>query len=530
MLPNRFAGLSWTGPEPEAARRLRRLGWTMTGQDCTGQGGVLLAVESWMPSQIVGMPPYRTLVREGGALVAETDQWGLGHVFVVEQGQVAAFASSATLLAQLFALEPDVDALMEFALFGTFTGVDSPFRGVVKLAAGHRARAEAGVVTRTHWFTPQPARQDLATAFVDAVARMNAAMPNADLELSGGLDSRLILAAMPPAERVRHLAITLGDSTSGDVRVAAALAEKEGLRHRIRGMGDLGALDADGLEALLRNAALGYDHGANPVDKAPLVQAAAESAARFGGQNGEILRGFYYPGQPIQRQPESALAERLIDWRLISNDRVLPRLFDADAYAAHRARARERMRVRLMGYGGSWGETLDRFYLDERMQRWVGISCGNRFVERTQLYPFFDPAVVAAAMALPPAEKANSRAAYRLLATLDPSLAEIPLDNGVIPARPTRGLFLTGAKLFAKVRQRFGGRARATLGSPAVITLWHRQRLFERLDRQRLEGYGIFDRGTLDAVLRGELVPDRATLGFLVMLSGIKEALVCEPR
>lgn len=525
LLPNRFAGIAWAGEMPEAARRLSRLGWRVDD----GQG-VLLANEGGPAAQLSGIPPYRTLERDGSALVAQTDHWGLGHVFCVAQAGVAAFASSATLLAQLFDLEPDADALMEFALFGTFTGTDSPFRGVTKLAAGHRARAEAGRLTFTRWFAPQPPRHDLATAFSQAVARMNMAAPDADLELSGGLDSRLILAAMPRAERPRHRAITLGDAASGDVRVATGIAGREGLEHRVIGLADLAALDADQLHGLLVDAAFGYDFGANPVDKAPLVHAATSSAARFGGQNGEILRGFYYPGQPLARAPEPALAERLIDWRLIANDRVASRLFAPDTYAAYRARARDRMRDRLLSYGGNWGETLDRFYLDERMQRWVGISCGNRFVDRLQLYPFFDPEVVAAAMALPASDKADSRAAYRLLVQLDPGLAALPLDNGIVPARPSGMLRRRAAGLLRKLGQRLGGGARATLGSSALIGLWHRHRLFERLDRDRLEAYGFLDRATLEAILRGEMVPDRATLGFVLMLSGIKEVLACDPR
>lgn len=528
MLPNRFVGLSWTGPEPGAVQRVRKLGWRTIEAP-----GLLLAAESALPDAGIRKPPFRTIAASQDAVVAETDHWGLGHIFLVRGGGVSALGSSATLLAQIFGVEPDTDALMDFALFGCFTGTSSAFSGVSKLPAGHRAIARDGGLTLERWFEPQPARGDVRETFVAAVAALAASSPDAELELSGGLDSRLILAAMPPGERRRHVAYTIGEAASGDVRVAAAIAQDQGLAHRIVSLADLSMLDGDALEQLLCDAALGYDLGANPVDKAPLVYASArggETGARFGGQNGEILRGFYYPGQPIQRMPDAALADRLIDWRLIANDRVMPSLFDGAAYTAHRRRATEAMRARLMGYGGTWGQTLDRFYLDERMQRWVGIGTGNRFVSRRLLYPFFDPDFVAAAMALRPAEKMGSRAAYRLLACLDSHLAEVPLDNGVIPARPGKTLGGTIAKVVAKLRQRLGGASRPTLGSGAIGALWHRHRLFERLDRDALASFGFFDARVLDAILRGEVVPDRATLGFLVLLSGVKEALRCDPR
>jgi len=195
-----------------------------------------------------------------------------------------------------------------------------------------------------------------------------------------------------------------------------------------------------------------------------------------------------------------------------------------------RAEAEDRVVRRLLSLGGSWSETLDRYYLAQRMQNWVGVAAGNRLLDYVPLFPFFDPAFVAAAAATPAADKLNSRAAYRLLTSIDPALAGVALADGVIPAAaPTSWLGrrladarLDMSRISGRLRRRMAGQGRQTLGSLSVAQQWHGARLYEALPLDRLARTGLFDDAALERVGGGGWLPDRPTLGFLLMVAGME--------
>lgn len=480
-------------------------------------------------------PPFRAVWadRNSGVVRGEVDLFGLGHVFVSSGEGWAMLASSSTLLADIVAAPLSPESLTGFALFGSFLALDTPFSGITKLAGGSTAALEDGrlIVATTHSVNaPEGSALD---AFRDTVRTMVDAVPEAELELSGGLDSRLILAAMTCEQRQGRRAITLGvaEAPSPDVTVARGIAQKEGLNWSLLDVGNISALNATALHDLLSRAVAGYDHMGNPVEKVAFMMAGAgrKLSARFGGQNGETLRGFYYAAQPLEARPSDALARRLVSWRLLANDQTQEWILAPTKRRELRANIEQRTIDLLLSFGGTWGHTLDKFYLKQRMQCWAGVSAGTRIVEHTPLYPFFDPDFVAAAMATPSADKLNSKAAYRLLVDLDPSLARLPLADGVTPAHApaTRlggqvaDLGLNSKKLMGRIARRLRGASHSTLGSETVNQRWHRLKLYERLPLHGLTSTGMFDEAALEKIGRGDLLPDRATLGFLLVMAGL---------
>lgn len=478
-------------------------------------------------------PPFRAAWADSrtGEVHGETDAFGLGQVFLATRDGAALMGSSATLLADILDAAPSPERLMGYAAFGAFVAEETPFTGIDKLMAGRRASLSGGQISVSERPGPTIAGGDLLQAFREAVAAMLHAAPEAELELSGGLDSRLILAAMPPDARRARRAITIGvaGEPSEDVIVARELAEAEGLDWTLLDAGGAARLGGTALAALLGDAAAAYDHMANPLDKVSLILAGQgrHVDARFGGQNGEILRGFYYPAQPLDAAPSEALARGLISMRLQANDRVEDAVLAEGVRTGLRAAAEARMVRLLLSFGGTWGQTLDRFYLAQRMQNWVGVSTGHRLMDHAPLYPFFDPGVVAAAMARTPAEKLNSRIAYRLLGALDPALARRPLAGGIVPARdasagPLRDLWLDAQRIAGRVSRRLRGRTRPTLGSQTITQHWRRLNLHAKLPLDRLTRTGLFDEAALAEIAAGTRLPSRPTLGFLLMMASME--------
>lgn len=484
--------------------------------------------------------PAVAIARQGGRIQAWADRYGIGQLFLYRGDGIAAVATSATMLARLFGAPLASPALIGFALTGNFLGSATGFKGIEKVAAGTRvvitdgaARCEDAASPLAYRGEPESTLEEVTEAFVAAVRRMHAAFPDAELELSGGLDSRLILAALPPEARRGKRAMTIGPADSGDARIAAQLAEREGLAHRLVASDGFMALDADGLEALIARIVLGYDHLANPLDKLAIVSAGLaageEPEARFGGQNGEILRGFYYAAQPIERPPSEELARRLLAWRLEANDRVSDELIDAGALAQSAPRVRSDILATLLQRGEDhWWQALDRLYLTQRMPRWVGASSTNRFIARTSLYPFFDPDFVSAAMRLPGTDKRNSRAAYRMLSRIDSTLAALPLDNGITPGRAHKESFDYLAskvnfiiKILKKANTKLRGNSKPVLGSSSAIDLWYGLSLSKRLPVKSLNGTGLVDRSAVESIARTGRRFDRASLGWLLLVEGL---------
>lgn len=458
---------------------------------------------------------------------AATDALGLSHLFWARYETVAVCASTPQLLAELVGARPSRQGVAAFALLGTFPFAQTPYEDVHRLLAGHTAVLKgADIALRDRGGASDPP-VSLREAFVDAVAAMDRAAPDAALELSGGLDCRLILAALPKPGRRGRTAMTLyeNDPRSPDVLLARRIAAGEAMLHREVEV-PLDRLPDEALPALLEHVIAGYGGMANPIDMVPLALTSShEGTAQFGGQNGEIIRGFYYPMQPLSRPATRDLVARLVDWRIISNDRASPALFRSGEGVDALAEARDGLIEMLTFPGISWGQALDRIYLGYRMQSWAGAAVSSRFVGRTVLWPFFDETFLAAALNLDASRKRDSRVAHELLVELDPQLAAIPLDSGLVPAIMAGGgvrargaqLLRTGKKAARKIGQRIAPRSARVLGSGLLVDHWHRCGAYRQLDLNALASFGLFDDAALEAVGSGRMKPDRATLGFLLL-------------
>lgn len=473
-------------------------------------------------------PAFRLAWQAGAEVRAVADWAGLGHWFIWTGDGIAAIADSATSLAQAFGLVPNVLAFAGLALAGEMIGDDSAIAGVRKLPCGHAARLSGGTLSLVPVPPPPQLSEGMNTVAV-AVNRLLHAFPEAGFEVSGGWDSRMVLAAAEEPMRRGRFGLTIGDSSSGDVIVAGQIAAALGLDHKVIAP-DLSPLDSDSLWDLLADAAHRDDHCANPLDRAAinyinaLLGAGTVPPPRFSGQNGEILRGFYYPGQPVSQRPSQSLAERLTGWRILSNDVVDPALFDPVWLADARTDLKRRIVSMLLETGDTeWGRATDRYYFTQRMRRWCGTSVSATLGRRAVLLPFFDADVVAFALTQPSSAKAGSRLAAQLIASTDPALAALPLETGLVPNNVAAGGLVTravaaqrfGRKVLGKVRQRLAGRDRPTLGSASTLALTVQHKLPGRVDCHALARLGIFNNAQLESFSNGTWAPARSTVGFI---------------
>ncbi|MFI5896538.1 asparagine synthase-related protein [Actinoplanes sp. NPDC051513] len=490
------------------------------------------------------LPPFAVAHREGprAPIVAVTDWLGLRQLFWWQGDGVAAVSTSALALAALSGAGIDAAAARVQSLVGWQLGLDTLFAGVTKLGPAGVATLASGRVTLDTYAEPLGTFDDQSpdpAAVVDEMAgvlrEIHAAYltdhPGTMIQLTGGQDSRILLCSTPAELRPRLRAMTLGTADSPDVRVAAKLAASCGIPHEVLRLDRQDPIDPATAHALALEAARLLDGMASPLALAPLLLAESrlEQGHRLSGIGGETARGFFYPGQPGDAQTSARLVQRLAQWRLFANEAVATEALGGELADESREGVHARLEKVFGDLSRDWLRATDEFYLFQRTQRWAGAHGTPASVSRHFVNPLLDRRVMELALAARPADKRDSRLSGRLMQRLDPGLAAMPLDSGLVPARlanPGAGAALSLAtvkarKVTAKVRQRLRGAGRAQLGAAEmaglVVAHWRAEPGCAPVNALRTGN--VVDDNWLGELLDGRREADTATVAFLINLA-----------
>jgi asparagine synthase (glutamine-hydrolysing) len=534
----------------EARRWLETLGPAVVEQGPPTPGLVVELARGLRVAEGAFRPPAAgaasTIVPPGAAAWSTPEGWGLAtdalgvHDVYWRQGSGwAAVSTSAVALGLLEWSGPDDDALGVTALVGHPVGSGTAVAQVVRLRPGEVCEIRAGRASITggtpalppagrSWLTDDRAvRRTGAEALRGIVGEALEDAGEVVLELSGGLDSRVLLAAIPPDRRAGLTAVTLGPPDSPDALIASEIARRWKLEHRLIDLRGLAELSADEAEALATTVGARLDWSGNPVALAVLAWAEAQIAddrPRLSGQNGEFARGFYYALLPRWTPNTRRTVDALGRWRVFANDRVDP---DVLAPAlTRRAEETALAELRHLVPAGNFLAATDELYLTLRMTRWLGPAYTLASRSRVVHAPFLDGRYLTWARSLHPSRRRDSRALAGVLAELDPELASLPLASGASPSTLAAGglrskgsaIPRTGRKVAAKVRQRVRPRPRSAEGARAlaelVRTAWSARD-------------GALDAAATSPLVRPEVVreiargrrpADPTTVGFLVAL------------
>ena len=331
------------------------------------------------------------------------------------------------------------------------------------LGQGGRARYTGGRLSihETPW-TAIPATSNVG----DLERRLlrYATMPGVSLGLSGGLDSRLLLAlslgaGMPPQTHV------FGDDSDPDVQISKRIAGKLGLDQRHLSP-SLPTADAC-IHELRAHAAevAGIVPASQSIKLLPYAHLHEAGCLVQDGGFGEIARR-QFMNRVVRRAPKSLLSR---DAQTVLPLVSAPKLsiFSNDALKIMRDGALSQLAEALAGMpeigGVDAAEYADHLAVRTRLPWYFGIEQARMDGKVRNLMPYAQPDVLSAVVNLPLKARRRGRAVKRILRRNAPALARIPLVKG-----PLTLPFHTPAEA-AWVAQA----VRARLGKPSPDRLRH---------------------------------------------------------
>ncbi|MEA2078522.1 MAG: hypothetical protein U9P00_01445 [Pseudomonadota bacterium] len=270
----------------------------------------------------------------------------------------------------------------------------------------------------------------VADVITQSVAKEVEGYEQVRVSLTAGSDSRAIFAILchvVPRDRIE--AITAGDPHSLDVRIAARLCKRVGVRHTVKPNRGSRALTDTSLDnALLQ---VHYTNSVRDGIKAlPWVTKwpPASDIPTFGGKLGEIYTGFYYKYfGPTEAVPDSI--ERILGVLLgtrFSRLRTLP--FSDPKFGNGVVAQLQQRLTQFSRYTRSGYDWLDLFYLFERASVWGSADVQIPWIVAKQ--PYVTPAAVLEAFRLPSPIARHCYIQAHLVGKYLPESRWVPINGG----------------------------------------------------------------------------------------------------
>lgn len=354
------------------------------------------------------------------------------------------FFSTSWLAACAYLQHVEVDAAsaIEYVLLGAAHSCHSVARGIDLLPLGHAQdlrrrrtwqRFPDGFALHDPGFASLDAAVEAITEHLRTVSNeVAAAFPGrVNAALSGGFDSRLIVAGLLAAGMQPHLFV-YGDADSADVTIARTVAAATGLELDAIDKGvmdhDLPEPDLESLEqsALFFDGLPGdgvYDPGA---DRHTRLQQTDNGCIALNGGGGEIFRNFFHlPDHPFTARDIVRTFYRGFSRGVFHK---------ANGLASYEARLAASIR-KIAGMSAVGDERLTRAQVELlyplfRCHYWMGVN--NSIAVRHGYYstPLVDLAFVRLALRVPLRWKNAGALQSRLVAALHPAIAAQPSAYG----------------------------------------------------------------------------------------------------
>lgn len=392
-----------------------------------------------------------------GRLTLGNDRFGLKPLYccLVDGGLLFASTIRSLLATGLVPRRRDDRSFADFYRFGHVLGDKTLFADVRLLSPGSTlvfdARAKSARVEQ-HWapgslFVDRGAHDEgadprgVADAFVRATRLRLGHREDLGVSLSGGLDSRAVLAAMGEGARGVH-SYTLGLEGCQDQQLSARMAEVAGTRHVFLTLGKDYLGDYEGLAGALVGMSDGLYHPHESTEKLALDYF-AKSPFRIvlRGHGGELAKAsLAYPVAVTPEVSGFARPGQIVDYlfdraNLVLRDLPPQGLFRPEFHAAMDGAARESLREAVAPVADRLApaDVCIYYYLTQWVRRQVVASLE---IFRTQVdvrLPFLDGDFLSLLFRLPVRRRFAGEIQTLIVSRCAPALVKIPNSNTGAP-------------------------------------------------------------------------------------------------
>lgn len=434
-------------------------------------------------------------------VVAVTDIIGSCHCFQRSSDEATVLSGSSLLLASLEDCNLDLVACQEFFCTGIIYENRTCYQEVRKLGPASVFRFAAGAKKseERYWrainATPDSLPDNVAVESLwegmrRSAKRIHALYGNAVCDLTGGYDSRSLVAAFLGAD-VRFATAVSGAADSADVRISQGLAHMLGLQHlHSKPMKQIS------IEQVKECLAL-TDGEYDLVNYAQILGVHRKLSEKFdvsiNGSFGEVARGYWWEllfPRVGARGPLDAhrLAQRRYAAHRYDNS-IFPSAERLDL-TDHFAEVIERTNAGLFELPNTF--QMDNAYLMMRMQRWQGRIASSTNQIWPCISPFMFRSVLETMLSARAMLRWRSLMIRKMLSRFSPRMASYPLEHG-FPAQPVSWnnvyrffplvTYFTG-KVVKKMKGKFGLAREAGPASTSMdsrLLLWRDEQVREVL-------------------------------------------------
>ncbi len=380
---------------------------------------------------------------QNNKIILVNDRFGLRPIFyTIKNGKFLFGSEAKTILEDKeFKKELNFEAISDFFAFRDILGNKTFFKGIEILPPASIAVWDGALSINQYWdlnYQPDYMKSEeyfvdeLVKAFKKAVKIRMQDNLRYGVSLSGGLDSRAVVAAIPEEKRRDVVSFTYGINGCDEAKIAEKVANKARIKHIFLKNNE--KLLIDYAEKCLyitegRNN-IGVSYGI-PMHKAvqPLID------VMFDGFAMDLtLGGGYLNRKVIDCKNEEDLIKLIFDKYLFFSEKEFSKLFDRNYISKLKNKYRKSYLKTFKDIKATHpGNKSDYFFIKSHVS-YIPIfySMVRNFIETS--YPTTDNNLIDIILKIPPKLRFNHRIYRKFFMKLSPDLARIPYNKTMLGA------------------------------------------------------------------------------------------------
>jgi len=378
-------------------------------------------------------------------IMVANDRYGFRPLYYAISAGKILFASEVKAILEDNAFKKELDdrTIADFFAFGEILGNKTFFNGIETLPPASVLTYDGeGISIEQYWdFHYQPDYGLSENAIVEQLVQTIKKAVNIRMTdnlrygvfLSGGLDSRVVLAAIDKSERHRVTALTFGVPGCDEIKVAQMVAKKAGIDHLVID------LDPDELVAYAEKV-VDLSDGMDAINVAFIPYAIARAGEQvdvsFKGLALDLTLGGSFLDQSILKaESDGELVKIWCEKMAFFSPTMMARLFVPDYHNKIKKMPLNSLAEALQNVMAEHpADKSDYFFLRNHVRRFtiLGSVIGRNKAEEAM--PTFDNEFIEVMSKIPPELRFNYHIYRKFLMKLAPELAAIPYQRTMVRA------------------------------------------------------------------------------------------------